>query len=210
MPGYDAVFLDFDGVLAESADIKTRAFAEMYRPYGPDVVDAVIAHHKAHAGVSRRKKIRYCHKIILGMRLSEDELEALAQRFSLLVEDAVVAADWVPGARTFLEAHHGLVPLFVVSGTPEPELRRIVGRRAMGAYFVAVRGSPPSKVPIIRALLEDHRLKPEEVLFVGDSMTDYRAAAATGLPFVGRVAAGDENPFPADTKIVSDLSGLLV
>jgi phosphoglycolate phosphatase-like HAD superfamily hydrolase len=204
---WQALFFDFDGVLAESADIKTQAFIEMYKDYGREVVDAVVAHHTRHAGASRRKKIRYCHKALLGIRLSESQLEAHARRFSGLVEEAVVASAWVPGALELLEAQRGRLPMFVVSGTPHEELLRIAARRAMGRFFVAVRGSPPSKVPIIRSLLADHALEPERVLFVGDSLTDYNAAAATGLAFLGRAAPGAANPFPPGTRVVPDLTG---
>jgi phosphoglycolate phosphatase-like HAD superfamily hydrolase len=206
--GCDAVFLDFDGVLADSADIKTRAFRILYEEYGAEVAAAAVAHHQAHAGVSRRKKIRYCHKALLGIRLSEADLETLAQRFSLLVEEAVIAADWVPGARRFLDAAHGRLPLFVVSGTPHGELDRITRRRGMQHYFTAIRGSPPSKVPIIRELLRDHGLSADRVLFVGDSTTDYDAATAEGLCFVGRVPAGGDDPFPPGTRVVTDLTRL--
>lgn len=205
----EAVFFDFDGVLADSADIKTRAFIEMYKEYGPEVVETVVAHHTIHAGVSRRKKIRYYHKTLLGQRLREDELEALARRFSGLVEDAVVDAAWVAGARDWLDANRHRLPMFVISGTPEAELRRIVRRRGMEGYFVAVRGSPPSKIPIIRELLEHHALEPARVLFVGDSLTDYQAASATNLRFIGRVPCGGENPFPPGTAAIADLTDLM-
>ena len=31
---FEAIVFDFDGVLVESVDIRTRAFVELYRPYG--------------------------------------------------------------------------------------------------------------------------------------------------------------------------------
>ena len=208
MSAYDAVFFDFDGVLAESSNIKTVAFVEMYKEYGPDVVDKVVAHHMEHGGISRRQKIRYCHKTYLGIEVSSDEMAVLGRRFSTLVEDAVVAADWVAGAKAFLDSHCGRLPMFVISGTPQEELRRITARRGMDGYFVAVRGSPPVKEPIIEELLAEHGLERGRVLFVGDTMTDYRAANATGLPFLGRVPPGEESPFPDGTTLVADLTGL--
>ena len=210
MRAYDAVFFDFDGVLAESSDIKTVAFVEMYKEYGPEVVDSVVAHHLEHGGISRRQKIRHCHKTFLGIEVTSDEMAVLGRRFSTLVEDAVVAADWVAGAKAFLDAHCGRLPMFVISGTPEEELRRITARRGMDGYFVSVRGSPPVKEPIIEELLTEHGLKPERVLFVGDTMTDYRAATATGLPFLGRVPPGEQSPFPDGTRLVPDLTDLRV
>lgn len=205
-----AVFFDFDGVLAESLDIKIRAFIALYEEYGPEILERVLAHHRAHGGVSRIQKIRYCHREMLGIQLQPEELMALGRRFSSLVVDAVVDSVWVEGARELLDGLVGRLPLFVVSGTPEPELHDIVSRRGMDDYFVSVRGSPPDKITVIRELLDAHDLPAEQVLFVGDAMTDHDAAQATGLRFIGRVPPGEENPFPAATAIVPDLTALSI
>ena len=44
----EALIFDFDGVILESVETKTRAFAELYKDKGPDVVDKVVRHHLAH------------------------------------------------------------------------------------------------------------------------------------------------------------------
>jgi phosphoglycolate phosphatase-like HAD superfamily hydrolase len=203
-----AIFFDFDGVLVESLDIKVRAFVELYKEYGPDVLAQVLAHHRAHGGVSRIQKIRHCHRELLGIALEPEELMTLGRRFSGLVVDAVVESAWVDGARELLDGLVDRLPLFVVSGTPEPELHEIVARRGMDGYFAAVRGSPPDKITVIRELLSANDLSADRVLFVGDAMTDYDAAKATGLRFLGRVPPGEENPFPPQTAIVPDLTAL--
>ena len=53
------IVFDFDGVIAESVQVKTNAFAELYGPFGNDVVQKVISHHEANGGVSRYEKIKY-------------------------------------------------------------------------------------------------------------------------------------------------------
>lgn len=210
MAAYDAVFFDFDGVLAESSDIKTRAFHEMYKGYGPDIAGRVVVHHTINGGVSRRKKIRHYHRDFLGIAITEDDVAELIQQFSEIVEDAVVAADWVPGAREFLDAHVGAVMMFVLSGTPQGELDRINARRGMEHYFVSIHGSPPEKEVTIVELLHRHGLDHDRVLFVGDAFSDLAAARSTGLHFVGRVPPGGENRFPAGTAIIPDLTQLKV
>lgn len=207
---YDAVFFDFDGVIVDSVDIKTRAFRTLYEDHGPDVVEAVVAHHLRHGGISRRQKIRHYHSTLLGQELDREELERLVRRFSGLVEDAVVAADWVAGARALLDRAYGRLALFVVSGTPEDELQRVVARRGIAHLFSEVRGSPPEKVEVVKELLGKHRLDPGRVLFVGDAITDHDAAAAHRLPFVGRVPPGAPSPFPDGATTVSDLTQLVV
>lgn len=207
-PATDAIVFDFDGVLAETAAIKVAAFTEIYAEHGTGVVGRVVAHHLANEGISRIEKMRTYHREFLGVDLDDAEVEALGARFTALVEDAVVAAPWVAGARAVLDSHAGRTPMFVVSGTPEGEIRRIVARRGMDGYFAAVRGSPPRKAPILRELLAGHGLAPGRVLFVGDARADFEAAETTGIRFVGRVDPGCESPFPPGTPTIPDLTAL--
>lgn len=207
-PTCPAIVFDFDGVLVESVEVKTRAFEALYAPYGEDVRKAVVSYHLAHGGVSRNEKFRYFHSALLARDLSPEEEVRLAERFSELVEDAVVAAPFVPGAHDFLEAHAGRIPLCVASGTPEEELLRIIRRRGMSGYFCAVGGSPRPK----RELLEDFAKRLDvaaaSLLMVGDAMTDFDAAHAVGARFLGRVPVGEISPFPPGTHIVSDMRSL--
>ena len=207
---YQAIFFDFDGVLVESAEIKCQAFRTLYEEHGEEILERVLAYHLAHEGISRVAKILHCHKEFLGLALSEAQLSELAERYSALVMDAVIACDAVPGAFEFLENYSDKLPLFVVSGTPEPELRAIIGRRGMADCFSAVHGSPRHKGPIVMDLLFEHNLSGPDCLFVGDAMTDYLAAAETGLQFIGRVGKNDDNPFPQGTTIIEDLTQLSV
>lgn len=201
-----ALIFDFDGVIVESEHIKTRAFQTLYREHGPQVVAAVVDYHEANGGISRRKKIRHCHETLLGTDLDGAKLEMLCRQFSALVEDEVVGCDWVPGARELLASQSARRPLFVVSGTPQDELTRIVERRGLAHWFTEVYGSPPEKAVTIRSILARHELDPRTVLFVGDAAADWRAARETGVRFIGRLADARRNPFPSGTPVISDLS----
>ena len=205
-----AIIFDFDGVIVESEEIKTRAFVAMYRAYGTAVVDAAVAHHRANGGISRRKKIRWCHRTQLGIELDQAALDELCRRFSNMVEDEVVACDWVAGAEEVLRTQYGRRPLFIVSGTPQDELARIFARRDLDRWFVEVWGSPRGKPEIVADILARHRLEPRSVLFVGDAAADLRAARANGLRFIGRIGNGNPSPFPPGTPAISDLTQLVI
>ncbi len=204
----DAFFFDFDGVLIESTAVKEAAFRALYEPYGDAVLARVLAYHGANEGISRLIKIRHCHRAFLGVDLDDEALAVIAARYRDLVETRVAAAPWVPGAKEFLERHAGLRPCFVVSGTPEDELRRIATARDMDRYFVEVRGSPATKADIVADISARHGIDPARSLFVGDAMADRAAAIAHGMRFIGRVAADGHNPFPPGTVIVADMRGL--
>jgi phosphoglycolate phosphatase-like HAD superfamily hydrolase len=79
----------------------------------------------------------------------------------------------------------------VVSGTPATELRDIVARRSMTPYFREVLGAPETKDALLTGLLARYGLAPFELVYIGDAETDWRAAAATGVPFIWRCTAGN-------------------
>lgn len=207
LPRPEGIIFDFDGVLIESVDVKTRAFISLYSQYGPEVVEKVVAYHLEHGGVSRFEKFRHFHRAFLGKELGKDEGSALGARFSQLVEDAVVASPWVAGAREFLELHHEKIPMFIASGTPDPELKRITARRAMSHYFISIHGAPATKAEIIARILREQDLPSRKVLMVGDSMADYEGAVGAGARFVARITASSR-AFPAGVPAIDDLTEL--
>ena len=207
---WQAIIFDFDGVVVESGKIKTQAFAELYRPYGEDIVAQVVQFHTQNGGMSRYRKFRHFQQHFLHQPpLTEAEERQLDIRFSELVVEAVIAADPVPGAIELIRQQSGRIPLFVASGTPEAELKVIVERRGLAPYFTAVRGAPALKKTIIAEILAAHGLQPETVLMIGDAMADLEGAQANDTAFLGRVLPGDPNPFPAHIEVIPDLRGLV-
>lgn len=203
-----AILLDFDGVIVESVDIKTRAFREIFARE-VEHVDAIVALHCAKAGVSRYEKFEAIYRDILRRPLAADEMYRLGERFAALVVEQVVTCPLVPGALEFLEDYSARLPLLLVSGTPEVELEEILKRRSLGRYFFEVHGSPRSKSAILTEVLRRHRWGSSDVLFVGDSTNDWAAAEEAGVPFVGFVPAGVQSPFPAEVPLVGDLRKIL-
>ena len=58
---FSAIIFDFDGVIAESVEIKTEAFRDMYSSYGKDISDSVVDHHLINGGMSRFEKFPLYH-----------------------------------------------------------------------------------------------------------------------------------------------------
>jgi len=182
-----AVVFDFDGVILESADVKTDAFVELYADHGREVVERVREHHLANLGISRFKKFAWIAENVLGRPLTDDESAALGIRFAELATAKVLSAPFVPGAEAALAALGALgMPAFVASGTPNDELQMIVSHRGLTSSFHEVHGAPREKPEIVRDLLARHHLSPDHVLFIGDGMSDYRAACEVGLEFLAR------------------------
>lgn len=177
---------DFDGVVADSVEVKTEAFAKIYKPYGADIVARVVEHHRNNGGMSRYDKFRCYQCDLLGKDIDEDRVNALAEQFSDLVKQAVISAAEIPGARSMLAslADQGKT-CAVNSATPQEEMIEIVERRELSQYFEGVYGSPASKLENLHSIIDDFAISPDAAVFFGDAVSDFDAARAAGIDFIG-------------------------
>ncbi len=192
MSKFKAIIFDYDGVISDSLDVKTEAFAEMYRPYGVDIEKKVVDHHESNGGVSRFEKFRIYHRDYLGEEINDEKVNELAERFSALVLEKVVQAKYVPGVMEFISNYHSSYDLFISTGTPEEEIREILKRKNIKRYFREVFGSPEKKTNHVRKIINKYRYNPSEMIFVGDAPTDRDAARENGLTFIGRYTTAEE------------------
>jgi phosphoglycolate phosphatase-like HAD superfamily hydrolase len=182
---YKAVVFDFDGVLFDSVNVKTEAFRILMSPYGDLIADKAVAYHLKHGGISRYKKLRYFHEVYVGESVTDKFINVRAEQFSNLVLEGVVNAKWINGAMESVKSLFEFAPLYICSGTPENELREIVERKRIGSFFKNIYGSPAEKTEILIKICEELQADPLDIVFIGDSITDYHAARDTGVPFIG-------------------------
>lgn len=182
---YKAFIFDFDGVLADSVEVKTEAFARLFEDFGPEIQAKVIEHHRKNGGMTRKEKFAHYYQNYLKKSLDHGEMERLCSAFANLVVDNVVRASEIPGAENFLKKWHNTVKCFVVSATPDDEIKEIVKRRGIDIYFHEILGSSCSKSDNVKCLLNKYELAPRQCLFFGDAESDYSAATTSGVDFIG-------------------------
>ena len=182
---FKVIFWDFDGVIKDSVEVKTTGYEQLFLPYGQDIARRVRQHHEVHGGVSRYEKI----PLYLGWAgepVSEANAQDFCQRFSSLVQRAVIDSAWVPGVREYLLAHHLQQHFVLVTATPQQEIEDILDTLGIADYFRGVHGAPTSKTHAIKAVLGQLKCLPGDALMVGDSETDLQAALANDVPFLLR------------------------
>lgn len=202
-----AVIFDFDGVILDSANIKTEAFTDMFKGYG-ELSNKFVEYHMTNMGISRYKKFRYFYEELLGEDYKEDLDEILGKKFSSLVLNKILHAEPVKGAIEFLTKFQDSLKLFIASGTPQEELEYIMVKRGLLKYFNKVYGSPRKKEEIIDLILLEQQLKPNEVIFVGDAISDLKAAKYGKLHFYARVYEENKKHFCNEKHCYNDLTML--
>jgi len=202
------VIFDFDGVIVESVDIKTRAFAELFRKEGSNIVKKVVDYHLVNAGVSRYEKFRYIYRQILKRDLSEDEFKELCDRFTVLVTQAVVEAPYVKGAKDFLRKHAAKYRFFMVSATPQKEIEEIAGKRNITHFFETIYGAPTKKTSAVEDMLRREAVNSQNAVYVGDAMSDYDAAKNNHVDFIARIDKNESMFSNIDCLKIKDLTYL--
>ena len=200
------IVFDCDGVILESVDAKTKAFAQTAEPFGAEARDRLVLFHSLHGGVSRREKFAWLYREVLGREITPPEMEELCARFVAFALDNVLNAPLVPGVQAVLERWKGRVPLYVCSGTPQDELRSVLEKRDLAHYFTGICGTPPAKAELLKGIVRAAGVDPADVVMVGDASTDRDAAEAAETLFYGRgpLFEGSSLPHGPDLSALND------
>ena len=179
------IIMDFDGVVIESNAVKTEAFQQVFSRF-PDYTEVMMAFHHAHVSVSRFAKFE--HLIgLMGKHNDTDLMDSISVDFSNRVVQGILRVPLVPGAETFLNKATQRVPVYLASVTPAEELALILDRRGLAQWFRRVYGCPPwAKPDAIRDVVAREGILPQDVLLIGDSAGDQRAAQEAGVRFLAR------------------------
>jgi phosphoglycolate phosphatase-like HAD superfamily hydrolase len=181
----NVVFWDFDGVIKESVDLKTRAYVALFERFGTDITDRVRVHHETNGGMSRFEKIplymSWCRQ-----QVTSEAVERNCGLFAAAVRQAVIDSPWVPGAREYLLANFEQQRFVLLSATPQGEIEDILNATAIAACFSEVYGAPTVKAHAIVSVLARWHCEPRNALMIGDSQADYASAQSAGVGFLLR------------------------
>jgi phosphoglycolate phosphatase-like HAD superfamily hydrolase len=179
------VFWDFDGVIKESVDVKTKAFQKLFVEYGTEVTEKIRLHHEANGGMSRFEKFPI-YMEFANVRVTEEKVNRLSEKFGDLVLEGVVNSPWIPGSETFIRSNPNQQVFIVVSATPTEELLIILNRLNLKSSFESIFGAPISKSEAIKASLLRLSISAADSVMIGDASADLEAASFNKVPFILR------------------------
>lgn len=200
-----AIIFDFDGVIVDSAQIKLDAYVTIYADEDPRKVEELVRHAELHGGTTRRVKFAQYERELFGRSGDPESVERLSGRYSQLVFDAVMKCPFIDGAQALLATAANKTDMHVVSGTPQDELRRTVVARGLAPFFKTVRGAPATKPEAFAEILRSGGHAAASVVAIGDAMTEFWAAEALGIPFLGIVPKHGSSHFPAGVPTLPSL-----
>lgn len=183
---YRHIIFDFDGVLAETNNIRFDGFYSLFKNHNKNSVNDLIQYARLNGGKSRYDKIKYFFENILNEEISKEKVYELALQYSQLVRQKVIDALPVRGSTEFLSQYQSEFCFAIVSGSDQDELRDVCKARRIDHFFIEILGSPLSKSLNISQLLSKKGWKRELCVYIGDSLDDLETAKMNGIDFIGR------------------------
>ena len=179
------VVFDFDGTLVKSNEIKRRVFYEVTE----DIVDAVPVLDELFSVPDSGDRYNIFDLLIKNLKLVQEvgvTASYLSSLYTKICEHRISEAPEVCGAFNALrELKKIKVKMFVSSATPTNTLQRIIGMRGWSELFDGIMGSPDSKEDHLKSILFSNNYSLSEVVYIGDSEVDQKAALLIGCKFIG-------------------------
>jgi len=179
------VVFDFDGTLVKSNEIKRRVFYEVTE----DIVDAVPVLDELFSVPDSGDRYNIFDLLIKNLKLVQEvgvSASYLSSLYTKICEHRISEAPEVCGAFNALtELKKIKVKMFVSSATPTNTLQRIIGMRGWSELFDGIMGSPDSKEDHLKSILFSNNYSLSEVVYIGDSEVDQKAALLIGCKFIG-------------------------
>lgn len=175
---YKTILFDCDGVLINSNKFKYNLFLK----YASKILSfneysIFIESKEMNFGISRFKKFQ---KIFELSNISDRKIQKkIINSFNNEVYEKYLSCDTVNNLQKIYNKKSNW---FVISGSKQSELRKILKVKKLDKYFKGIYGSPKNKQEIFNLISTFGIEKP--ILFIGDSRYDYITAKENKLDFL--------------------------
>ncbi len=174
---------DFDGVILDSVEFKNQAFKKTVNRYDKKIVKKFMNFHLNNLGLSRFRKYKFLCQELLKLENTDNLEKELSNDYSKIVNKKILKVKFIKGVRNFI-LKNKKKNLFISSGSPQNELKKICVKKKISKYFIKVLGSPKTKYQHMMYIKKNYKIKNKETVFFGDSITDYRTAKKYNFTFI--------------------------
>ncbi|HED7339548.1 TPA: HAD family hydrolase [Campylobacter coli] len=180
------IIFDFDGVILDSVELKTQAFAELFQEFPKNKVQELLEFHVQNGGISRYCKIQYFFENILCEEISDKEISNYAKSYSQLTKERLCNPKYIiKETFEFIKKNQAHYNMHIASGADEQDLLKICDKLKLTQYFLSIHGSPIDKDILVKNILINNNYQNKETILIGDSINDFEVALKNNIYFYG-------------------------
>jgi len=180
------ILFDFDGVILDSMPVREYGFRKIFEGFDNSLVERLLEYHNNNGGLSRYVKIKYFYEKLLHKKISDEEIQIFADKFSDIMKNELINKKYlIKQTVNFLDKNYNIYNFHIVSGSDEKELKFLCKELDIEKYFISINGSPTHKNDLVKNILNKYKYKKNETILIGDSINDYEAAKINRIDFYG-------------------------
>jgi len=184
-----AIGFDLDDTLLLSEEEKTKIFCSLLCK---DIKNGQ-SEKKVHefyiklkgTGKTTEQKIKLFYEKFSNKMIEDKKARKIADEFSKNYIKAMKTCPLMLCSSLIVELKKKGYILFVVSLVKTKEAKEILKHCGMLKYFHHILGAPKSKLANFKHIIKKYKLKPEQVVYIGDSKGDVVSAETAKMHFIG-------------------------
>lgn len=176
-PKIRAIGFDFDGTLIISEKQKAEQMAAVFKEK-LGITKGVETAYKRLSGkaLPREEKVKRLFTQFLKREPTVKELNLVKNHFGQHYRTSLRTCPLFQCTNIIKELKKQVDFIFLLSLEDRKEVRKIATHCGVGKYFDEILGGPKPKVENLKHVLKKHKLKPWEVLYIGDAHSDVIAS----------------------------------
>ncbi len=168
---------DFDGTIIMSEDKKAPAMAAVFKEKFGIKRGVKKEYEKLIGkGYNRDMKVIKLFEIFLKRTPKKKELKIVADHFGAHYMKDMKNCPLFQCTNIIKELKKQVKYMFLLSLENEKEVRKVANRCGVAKYFDEILGGPKPKTKHLENVLKKQKVKPEEVLYIGDAHSDVVAS----------------------------------
>lgn len=180
---FKCIIFDFDGVVVKSNTIKKNAFYDIWgislSISDKDKISQIILQSG-----DRFDVIPKIYDFLKKGYVLKADIETYLDLYNAIVEKEIIKTGIRNDIHKIIEKYKKKL-LLINSATPEKQLIDIIKKVGLNKYIRECKGTPLNKYEIFQYYLSKYKLKKKEVIFIGDSNSDYLISKQIGIKFLG-------------------------
>lgn len=184
----NCILFDFDGVIADTLDLKASIFREIYKKMECNSLQLkyVEKFHLANGGISRNNKFKHFHKKFFNVNISYYQINKLSKLFSQIFKKNIKKIKIVKGFISAIKKiKKNKFKIFIISSATKNDIRLILKKNNV-SLFDDILDNKKSKIKHLENIKKKYSINYNEMLFIGDSNEDYSVSKLKKISFILR------------------------
>ncbi len=208
-----AIGFDFDNTLIISDKRKATLVADIFKHKYGITRGVKSAYQELKGTLNREQKLRILVKKFTGKEPTRREIQTLNYEFNKGYEYTLSSCPLVHGIGVLKELRKKTKFMFLLSLENKKEVALVAKHCGLDKYFDEILGGPKSKHDNFLHILKKHKIKAENALYIGDSVTDVQKAKELTIPVIGINTSAikrRELKSAGATQVIKDLRELTI